>query len=74
METTEIEPRTILGSQHAEVTITARRGLPRLSEAGSYSRSSESARLLSITLTRPASGVGKTWIIHVSKSDIPSIF
>ena len=71
MRTAEIEPRTILGSLHAEVTIAARRDLPQFGEAASYSRSSGSARRLSITLTRPASGVGKTWVIHVSKSDIP---
>ena len=63
MRTAEIEPRTILGSPHAEVTIAARRDLPQFGEAASYSRSSGSAR--------PASGVSKTWVIHVSKSDIP---
>jgi hypothetical protein len=69
MRTAEIEPRTILGALHAEVTIAARRDLPQFCEGGSYS-----ARRLSITLTQPASGGGKTWVIHVSKSDIPSIF
>jgi hypothetical protein len=63
MRTAEIEPRTILGSQHAEVTIDARRDLPQFGEAASYSR-----------LTRPASGVDKIWVIHVSNSDIPSTF
>jgi hypothetical protein len=71
MRTAEIEPRTILGSLRAEVTIAAHRDLPQFREAASYSRSSGSARRLSITLTRPASGVGKTWVIHVPKSDIP---
>ena len=71
MRTAEIEPRTILGSLQAEGIITARRDLPQFGEAASYSRSSGSAHRLSITLTRPASGGGKTWVIHVSKSDIP---
>jgi hypothetical protein len=66
MRTAGIEPRTILGSLHA-----ARRDLPQFSEAASCSRSSGSARRLSITLTRPAGGAGKIWVIHVSKSDIP---
>ena len=70
MRTAEIEPTTILGSLHPEVTIAERRHLPQFSAAASYSRSSGSARRLNITLTRPASGGGKTWVMHVSKSDI----
>jgi hypothetical protein len=60
-----------VGSLHAELTIAAHRDPPQFAEAASYSRSSENARCLSIVLARPASAVGKTRLIHVSKSDIP---
>jgi hypothetical protein len=73
MRTTEIGRRKILGSLRAEGIIT-RRDLPQFGEAASYRRSSGGAHRLSITSTRPASGGGKTWVIHVSESDIPSIF
>lgn len=66
MRTAEVEPGTVLGSLHA-----ARRDLPQFGEAASYGRSGGTTGHLSITLTRPASGVGKTWLIHASKSDIP---
>jgi hypothetical protein len=71
MRTAEIEPRTIRGSLHAEVTIDARPDLPQFGEAASHSRPSGRARLRNITLTRSAGGVDKIWVIHVSKSDIP---
>ncbi len=73
MRTAEIEPRTTLGALRTEGIIT-RRDLPQFGEAASYSRSGGGAHRRSITLTRPASGGAKTWVIHVSKSDIPSIF